>query len=88
MKLIAENEKGKTYQADGFKVLYRNAGSVSGDNDINVEEYMCLVSGTVDVTIEQETTQYNAPASFHIPAKTYHKLKAVEDIIIVMVETV
>lgn len=86
LELIAKNEKGQTYQADNFKVLYRNAGSISGDNNINVEEHMYLVGGTVAVTVEDTTNHYSAPANFIIPAKTYHKLEAITDIILVMVE--
>lgn len=45
MKLIKENEKGKTYQAPNFKILYRYKGSISGDNDINVEELIYFING-------------------------------------------
>jgi len=38
MKLIKEDKKGKTYQANGFKILYGSKGVVLGDNSENVEE--------------------------------------------------
>lgn len=88
MKLIniLDNEKGTTYQADNFKILYRKAGSTSGDNDINVEEVMHLLQGNLELTIEDKVTVYEAPSVFKIPAKTYHKLEANTDVILVMEE--
>lgn len=87
MRLITENEKGKTYYANGFKVLYRKARSVSGDNDTNVEESISIVCGTANVTIEKGTIRYIAPDSFTIPANTYHRIEAVTDIVLILVES-
>jgi len=80
LKLIQENEKGKTYQAPDFKILYRYKGTVSGDNDINAEELIYFISGQAKVTIEEKTWAINSPAEIHIPARTYHKIKALTNI--------
>ncbi|MBU0958761.1 MAG: hypothetical protein KKB31_02325 [Nanoarchaeota archaeon] len=86
VKLIKENEKGKIYQADGFKILYRNKGSISGDNFENVEELMYLVEGSAELTLGDSICIIKAPKKFDIPAKTYHKIRAITDIILVMFE--
>jgi hypothetical protein len=78
--LIKENEKGKNYQADGFKIVYRHKGAVSGDNAENVNETLYLVTGKAEVTILDKVEVYTAPAQFEIPAKTYHKIVALEDL--------
>ena len=80
MKLIKENEKGKTYQTNGFKILYRYKDTVSGDNEINEYELIYLTRGKAEVTIKDKTEIFEAPAKFEIPEKTYHKIKAITDI--------
>jgi len=86
MKLIKENEKGKTYQADGFKIVYRHKDTISGDNSENVEELIYLVSGSAEVTLKDKTWTAEAPAKIEFPAKTYHKIKALTDICFILIE--
>ncbi len=86
IKLIKENEKGETYQAPGFKILYRYKNSISGDNDINVEELIYFISGKVEITLENKVWKIEPPAEIKIPAKTYHKIKALSDISFIIFE--
>ena len=86
MKLIKENEKGKTYQTDKFKILYRNKDTISGDNEVNVEELLYLVSGKAEITLKDSAWIAEAPAKIEFPAKTYHKIKAITDIILILIE--
>ena len=86
MKLLKENEKGKTYQVKDFKIFYRNKDSISGDNSENVEEEIYLISGSAEVTLKESTKIVNAPAKIDFPAKTYHKIKALTDIIFILIE--
>ena len=86
LELIKENEKGKNYQADGFKITYRYQGAVSGDNAENLQETLYLISGKARVTVEDNITEYEAPAKFEIPAKTYHKIEALTDIACILFE--
>lgn len=80
LPLIKDNEKGKLYQADGFTVAYRYKGTDSGDNAVNPEEIIYLISGSIEFTLGQQTETVKSPAQLHIPANTYHKLHALEDI--------
>lgn len=80
MKLLKENEKGRTHQTDDFKILYRNAGSISGDNAENPKERIYLITGSAIVTIDDFTSAFEAPAYFEIPKKTSHKIEALTDI--------
>lgn len=86
IKLIKENEKGKTYSCNGFKLLYRSKASISGDNEMNTEENIYLVSGKAVVVIGENSSNYTAPATFSIPEKTYHKIEAVTDITMILFE--
>lgn len=86
MKLIKENEKGKVYQAKDFKIVYRNKDTISGDNEENAEELICLVSGSAEVTLKDKTWKAEAPAKIEFPAKTYHKIKALTDICFILIE--
>jgi mannose-6-phosphate isomerase-like protein (cupin superfamily) len=86
VKLIKENEKGKTYQADGFKILYRYESTTSGDNSENVKELIYLIEGSAEVTLEDSTQVIEAPAKIEFPAKTYHKIKALTDISFIIFE--
>ena len=86
MKLIKENEKGKTYQAEGFKILYRYKDAIAGDNVENVEELIYLVSGSAEITLKDKTWSVEAPAKIEFPAKTYHKIKALTDICFILFE--
>ena len=78
IKLIKDNEKGKTYQTDNFKILYRYKGVIIGDNSKNVEELIYLITGSAEVTLKDSTVIVQAPAKIEFPAKTYHKIKAFE----------
>ena len=86
MELIKENEKGKTYQTDSFKILYRNKGAIAGDNSENMEEELYLVQGSAEVTLKEDTKIVNAPVKIEFPAKTYHKIKALTDIVLILFE--
>ena len=84
MELIKDNEKGKVYQSDKFQIFYRNKDSISGDNSENVEEEIYLVSGEAEITLREEVKIIKAPIKIEIPAKTYHKIKALTDIIFIL----
>lgn len=80
MELIKDNEKGKTYQADGFKILYRYKGMIAGNNDINPKETIYFITGSAKITLEEKTFEVESPCKIEFPAKTYHKIKALTDI--------
>jgi mannose-6-phosphate isomerase-like protein (cupin superfamily) len=87
LDLIKENEKGKVYQGDGFKIVYRNKGAISGDNAENAQEILYFVTGKAEVTIENKTEIIEAPAKIEIPAKTYHKIIPQTDVSCILFET-
>ena len=80
LKLLKENEKGKTYQAKNCKILYRNQGSIAGDNSVNPYELIYLITGKAEITLEYKTQIIEAPIKIEFPEKTYHKIKALTDI--------
>lgn len=80
INLIKENEKGKTYQADGFKILYRYKDMIAGDNSENVKELIYFISGSAEITLQDKTW------IIEFPAKTYHKIKALTDISFILFE--
>ncbi len=86
MKIIKEDDRGKTYQADGFKILYRNKDTISGDNSENAEEIIYLVSGSAEVTLGEKTWVAHFPSEIFFPAKTYHKIRALTDIVLILFE--
>ena len=79
MEQIRADESGTTYQADGFRVYYRVAGSKSGDNDVNVREHVYLLQGRMKVTVGDDKQEYEAPMMFEVPAKTYHVFESQSD---------
>ena len=86
IKLIKENKKGRTFQVDECKILYRNKGVIAGENDINVEEVIYLITESAEITLKDKKEVIEAPARIHFPAKTYHAIKALTDISFVMFE--
>lgn len=86
IKLIKDKKEGKNYQADDFKIYYRYKDMVAGDNSENVKELIYLITGKAEITIEDSVTTLEAPAKIEIPAKTYHKIKALTDIAFVLYE--
>jgi mannose-6-phosphate isomerase-like protein (cupin superfamily) len=87
LKLIKENEKGRVYQGNGFKVVYRNKGAISGNNAENAHEFLYFITGAAEVTIENKTEMIEAPAKIEIPAKTYHKIIPQTDVSCILFET-
>ncbi len=86
MKLIKENEKGKTYQTDGFKILYRYKGMIAGDNSENIEELIYFIAGSAEITLRDKTWIIESPAKVEFSANTYHKIKALTDISFILFE--
>ncbi len=86
IRLIKKNEKGRTYQADGFKILYRCKGAIAGDNSENVEELIYFITGSAEVTLRDKTWVIESPAELRFPAKTYHRIKALTDISFIIFE--
>lgn len=86
VELIKEDDRGKVYQTDGFKIFYRNKGTVSGDNSENIEELIYLVTGSANVTLKDSTQIVNAPEKIEFPANTYHKIEAITDISFILYE--
>ncbi len=86
MKLIKENESGKTYKTDKFKILYRNKDSISGDNSINPKELIYFITGSAEITLKDKTWILKSPAVIDFPANTYHKIKALTDISFIVFE--
>jgi mannose-6-phosphate isomerase-like protein (cupin superfamily) len=86
MELIKDNHKGKTYQANNFKILYRKSGSVSGDNSENVHELIYLITGSARMTLEDKSWTIEGPAKVEFPARTYHKIEALTDISMILFE--
>ncbi len=86
IKLIKEKKEDKNYQAEDFKIYYRHKGMIAGDNSLNAEELIYLISGSTEVALEDDTWVVEAPAKIEFPAKTYHKLKALTDIAFVLFE--
>jgi len=86
MKIIKENEKGKTYQADNFKILYRYKDAIAGDNSENVKELIYFISGSAEITLGDKTWIVESPAKVEFPAKTYHKIVALTDISFILFE--
>ena len=85
IELLRESEKGRTYQCDGFKLLYRKSGSVSGDNEVNPDEKIYLVVWSASVVIGKQQFDYDAPAYFEIPKQTFHTITAKTDIVMHLV---
>ena len=86
VNLIKDNEKGKVYQIDNFKIYYRNKNAISGDNSENKAEVIYLITGSVEITLKNSIWIDEAPAKIQFPAKTYHKIKALSDISFLLFE--
>jgi len=75
-----DNDEGRVYELDNFKIYYKYAGSISGDNNINPKEIIYLIIWAAEFTIGEDIFIFEAPAKVEIPAKTYHKIIALSDI--------
>ncbi len=84
MKIIKNDLKGKTYQSDNFKIIYRNKGVILGNNSENKKELIYLINGSIKLTINDKTEVVKAPAKINIPANTYHKIEALNKISLIL----
>ncbi|MFA7286280.1 MAG: hypothetical protein WC052_01270 [Patescibacteria group bacterium] len=87
MKLIRDDLKGKVYEAAGLKIFLRNRESVSGDNSENAAELIYLLKGMAEVTTGDRIYKIQGPAKIEFPARTYHKIKALTDIVFVLLDS-
>ena len=74
LKLIKENKKGKNYQVEDFKILYRYKNTIAGDNSKNQKELIYLITGSAEITLKNSTQVLEAPVKIEFPANTYHKI--------------
>ena len=88
LKLIKQDYRGKVYETDNLKIFYRKKNSISGDNSENVAETIYFVHGSAEITLEDKAWKIKAPEKIEFPAKTYHKIKALTDIIFVLKDKV
>lgn len=86
MKLINENNKGKTYQTKEFKILYRKKGTTAGDNEANPKEIIYFITGDAKITLEKKTWEIKAPEKVEFPANTYHKIESLSDTSFVVID--
>ncbi len=86
MKLIKDNDKGKTYETNNFKILYRYKGMIAGDNSINPKEVIYFITGSAEITLEDKTWIIQSPEKIIFPEKTYHKIKAITDISFIVID--
>ena len=86
MKLIKDNEKGRTYQAEGFKVFYRYKNKITWDNSENTDELIYLITGSAEITLRDKTWIIESPAKLEFPANTYHKINPLTDISFILFE--
>jgi hypothetical protein len=86
LKLIKHNENSNTYQAEGFKIVYKYQGKIAGDNAVNKREKIYLITGKAVVTISEKSSKIQAPSYFEIPERTYHKIVALTDIAFIILE--
>ncbi len=86
IELIKENDEGKTYQADNFKILYRYKGVIAGDNSENVREIIYFITGSAEITLRDKTWIVKSPAKVEFPAETFHKIKSLTDISFILFE--
>ncbi len=100
IEIKALDERGalhyfKTDRSGEFLLVYRNAGTISGQHyhsgkskNKNPED-MLLVQGSIQLhwkdlkTEQEETVEVNAPSRVLIPAGIWHEVKAVTDIVFI-----
>ncbi|MEA2064838.1 MAG: hypothetical protein U9O66_00895 [Patescibacteria group bacterium] len=51
-----------------------------------MEELIYLIAGSAEITIKNYIESLDAPVKIKIPAKTYHKIKALTDISFILYE--
>ncbi len=84
INLVKKDDKGRVYDAGDFRIYYRSENTITGDNSENQSELIYLIAGSAEVTIGDSMHTAVAPAQIDIPATTYHKIKAITEIIFVL----
>ena len=79
---VWEDERGRVFDLGSYEYVARAKDSVSGDHVHEVSEDIYLMEGTAMLSVAPETVEFTAPAKVTVPAKTYHKLVALTDIIV------
>lgn len=81
LNLIKEKDYVKVYKGNNCKIYYGKKYGVFGNNDKNPNELIYLISGKLEVTIEDKIEIIISPSKFEVPEKTFHKLVALTDVI-------
>ena len=84
LDLIKENEKWTTYDTTKCRILYRNKWFIAGDNETNPYELIYLINWKAEITLWADSRIIDAPNVFEFPANTYHKIKALTDISLIV----
>lgn len=86
IKFLKEDDRGRVYETESFKIFYRNKNSVSGDNSENAQEIIYFIKGAAEITLRDEVYTIDSLSMVEFPENTYHKIKALTDIIFILHE--
>lgn len=78
---VSEHERGKIFEIDGYKLVYRYAGTVSGDHQHDVDELLYLVHGEAELEVDGKVIELRAPVRVDLAAGMHHTLVAKSDIV-------
>ena len=80
LDIQSQDERGTNFElADDYTLCRKAEGSVSGDHSDNVHEDIYLVSGTIEITIDEKTTTVSIPSHIYVEPQKYRKVTAVTD---------
>jgi len=82
LKTIKSDQRGIMYNCDKLNYIERKKDTISADHSHEDQEILYLVKGKIQLTIGNETRVIETPARIEIAPDTYHKIRALSDIIL------
>ena len=80
LSVIKSDERGTIYNCEKMNFLVRKKGTISSDHTHTEGEDIFLVEGKIELTVENETKEVEAPVKIEILPNIYHKIIALTDI--------
>ncbi len=79
---IKSDERGSIFDCHELRAVVRKKGTISANHSHDDPEIMYLLQGKVELTIDNEIKDVEAPVMIEIQKESFHKVFALSDIIL------
>ena len=83
MKLVKKDKRGRIYEDEFIRLILSKKGTIRGEHIHQKQETFYLISGKIDLIIEDKRLKLNAPSRILIPGDVFYTIKSTTKSIVI-----